>query len=1051
MALTNKQKKAVECRGENVLVSASAGSGKTTAMVGRIIELLKEGESLENMLIITFTKAAASDMRDKISKAIISLRDADEKFDAQLRILPSAKIGTIDSWCGNIVKNYFYAADTDADYELLTDGEKRELCDAVVDSLVDEFAENDENFRVLYENFVSNRRDDAFKQFVSDGVEFAKSRENPTLWLEKSCDEYDNSFAQKTVCENYERRVCDALSSLEEIKNVALAVKYDKLAKHCDSVHSAFFNGTKFDIFRGNSDFADLNEKIKGVKELLKSLIAEKAEIDGFTPLQEVKKQAEAAAKFISAVYSRLIKEKKRRALADYGDLEHTAYEILCSEAGDEIRKTCKFVFVDEYQDVNPLQDALIRAAVGQYLFIVGDVKQSIYAFRMSDPSIFLEKFTNPAGHGFGESIEFTENFRSGTVVINYANAVFSRAMTPAFGGVDYLRAKLVFGKSEDGGEVKLRLIEKPEKTEKKRLSGIYDLRNYENEEKEAARTMATYIVKGIAERLETPDENGNRVEEKDIAVLFRSNGEVVRLVYDMLKNGGINVFLCRKNYFSSAKEVRAVNQFINLLAFGEDDVNMLGYLLSPLCGISEDELCRAAEGKGSFCSKVRAYAVGKDDAVAKKLGAALDRITKYTELSRSQSVPELVSGLIAETNYDVKLLASPEGEIALETLVRFTEYLSSLKSASSVTDYVRYMARGDGKYESPAPAGSLKMMTVHTSKGLQYPYVFLIDCDKKFNLSDENMRYFFDGDLGLCLKTGKKGDYADNFMTRAAKIRLSKKQKEEEMRLLYVAVTRAEKGLYVYAYDKTGKSESPENASCFLDWLKPVSNECTETIKKEKVAEAEVGEECSPASPPDPELVKLLSERINYVYPFPSREIKTTVTGMVGEEERSAAQSIADDDALMQKGTAYHAIMQKIDFSAPFEKEYGRLKDMFTDEISVPQIKAAHENVARILGDFGGKVYREQSFVVDFDGTLVQGIIDLLAVNGKRALILDYKLSGEKNLLSDKYVGQINAYADAVEEVLKIEAEQLILYSFTSKVAKKVERRPSVNNKTVF
>ena len=170
MALTNKQKRAVECRGENVLVSASAGSGKTTAMVGRIIELLKEGESLENMLIITFTKAAASDMRDKISKAIIALRDRDQKFDVQLRILPSAKIGTIDSWCGNIVKNYFYAADTDADYELLTDGEKRELCDRAVDSLVEEFAEKDENFRVLYENFVSNRRDTDFKQFVFDGV-----------------------------------------------------------------------------------------------------------------------------------------------------------------------------------------------------------------------------------------------------------------------------------------------------------------------------------------------------------------------------------------------------------------------------------------------------------------------------------------------------------------------------------------------------------------------------------------------------------------------------------------------------------------------------------------------------------------------------------------------------------------------------------------------------------------------------------------------------------------------------------------------------------------
>ena len=213
----------------------------------------------------------------------------------------------------------------------------------------------------------------------------------------------------------------------------------------------------------------------------------------------------------------------------------------------------------------------------------------------------------------------------------------------------------------------------------------------------------------------------------------------------------------------------------------------------------------------------------------------------------------------------------------------------------------------------------------------------------------------------------------------------------------------------------------------------------------------AETEDECAAVVPPDPELVRLLSERISYVYPFPSREIKTTVTGMVGEEEKSAAQNIPDDDAIMQKGTAYHAIMQKIDFTAPFEQERERLKNMFADEISVPQIKAAHEYVSRLLCDFGGKVYREQSFVVDFDGTLVQGIIDLMAINGKRALILDYKLSGEKNLLSDKYVGQINAYADAVEKVLKIKVEQLILYSFTSKTAKKVERRSSENKKSAF
>ena len=1048
MALTTNQKEAVESRNENILVSASAGSGKTTAMVNRIVSLLEEGASLEEMLIITFTKAAASDMRDKIGKAIIELCGKDERFDRELRLLPSAKIGTIDSWCGAVVKDYFYAADMDADYELIGEGEKRALSDSVVDALSDAAAQSDANFRALYESFVSNRSDDNFKEFIYKMLEYAKTQVDPVEWLLESCKAYENDEAKRAVESAFAKKEAAVKAKLENIKNEAIAVKYQKLAEHCDLVLSDYINGGKTGKFLGEeADYPELNERTEEIKERFKKLTKDKADYGEFDDVGRAGELARAAAEFAVKVYESEKREKKRRAVADYNDVEHGAYKILSSKEGDEIRRGCKYVFVDEYQDVNGLQDALIRAATGEYLFIVGDVKQSIYAFRSSDPDIFLNKMNNPLENGFNRAIEFGENFRSGSKVVDYVNAVFSRIMTTEFGGVDYTKNKLIFNKREDGGEVRLNLLESPEKPEKEAISGVYDVRNYRQEKSQSAADMAAYIAEGIAKRLETPDENGNTVREGDIAVLFRSASPVVKALYELLKKGGTNVFLSRKNYFSSAKPSRDLNHFIKLLAFGEDDVSMLGYLTSPLCGLSEDELFAAAEGgKGGFCRRMRKYARDNDDDTAKKLRAALGRITDYTEKARYSTVSELIGEVIAETDYDVKLRALEEGEVALETLVRFTEYISSLKSASSVVDYVRYLESGDGAYDSPAPPRSLKIMTVHSSKGLQFPYVFLIGCDKKFNESDENARYMADNKYGLCLKTGKKskkGTFIGNYVVEAAKQRMAKKKKEEEMRLLYVAMTRAEKGLYAYAFDKPTGCDSPEEAECYLDWLLPASGSITERMTSERLKENERDEsgENESAEPADESAAKKLRERVSFVYPYESREIKTTVTRMSDEQPVTSIIRTEDDDALMQKGTDYHAIMQRLDFSAPFESERKRLAALFTSEIDEGEIKAAFENVGAIIKEFGGEIYREQSFVVNENGTLVQGVIDLIAINGEDALILDYKLTGAKNLLKDNYVRQINSYADAAESVLNVKVRKLLLYSFTSKTAKTVER----------
>lgn len=1053
MALTKQQNEAVESRGENLLVSASAGSGKTTAMVNRIISLLKEGAFIGDMLIITFTKAAAADMRDKISRALVDMRGSDESFERQLRALPGASIGTIDSWCSGLVRNYFYAADTNADYELISERENKELCSRIIDGKLDDFLGFDETSCALYDSFIYNRKDDAFKKFIYSLIQFAVTRVDPVQWFESCCDQYASDLAEKEIRSELEiayRNLSDKLSALAKEAKTA---GYDKLVEYCGCLESSLVNCTDLERFYGKRgpEYIALNEKLKSLKSGINDYIKRKAEIDSFEELKEVEKQARAAAGLARSVYAEMCAEKKKNGLADYDDLERTALNILNSEGvGDEIRALYKYVFVDEYQDVNPLQDELVKKAAGGELFIVGDVKQSIYAFRRSDPDIFLEKFFSPENHGISKVIQFNENFRSGNAVIDFSNAVFSRAMTLSFGGIDYGSARLVFAKSDGGGEAEVRLLAVPDEKASDRPE-IYDVK-MDTGEKEKNSRMAGFIAAGIADRLSTPDEKGRRVKEGDIAVLYRSESDTVRQVFELLKKSGINVFLRKKNYFSSAWEIRALDNFLKLLAFGLDETALAGYLLSPLCSIGEAELYKAtALYQGSFSEKVAECARNGEGETAGKIKKAFDMLERYGEIARDASVPEIISGIIAETGYAEKLLASGNGAGAAEILEKYTEYLSRLKCASDVSDYVRYLENGDVQFESAAPENSLKIMTEHMAKGLQFPYVFLVECDRKFNLTDAYKRWLCDRDLGLCLKTGDAENQRNNFMTEAARRRTIKKRKEEEMRLLYVAMTRAEKGLYCYAYDKRKKrndednGDLPQNATCFLDWIAPVAEGITrvfsdvafdvsETVIQEREKSARDCYECA----------EKIRSSINYVYPYSSDEIKTTVTGLAGEETVSAVTRSEDAEELMEKGTRLHAVMEKIDFEAPFDREKEKFADDITGSEEMQYIRAAHEKVGKLIRGFGGKVYREQNFVVNTqDGKLVQGVVDLMAVNDGRAMILDYKLAGEKNICKESYFRQINLYADAAESILGVNVTDMYLYSFSGKTAKKVERRP--------
>lgn len=1047
MNLTEQQNKALCLRDKNLLVSASAGSGKTFVMVKRIIEHIKDGAHLNQMLIITFTKAAASDMREKIEKALSELAETNPEYMREIRSLPSAKIGTIDSWCQNLLKKYFYIADFDADFELLSSAESRIMAESAIDSLIDKYVD-DPDFYSLYDSFVSNRRDKAFKTFMIEFLGFAYTQKDPELWLDSCAGKYDSAFAENVVRANIDKTQKSLLSEIEKLKEESSLVGYVKMAEYCSTLESALYSQFKLPPFKKNADFSELNDRKDSVCKKIKSLQTYIESIRDFQPLQEVKAQVKAAAVFAKELARVLFEEKKRKAVADYSDIEHLAYKILNNpDARSEILMSSKYVFVDEYQDVNPLQDALIEKAVGEKLYIVGDVKQSIYAFRMSDPEIFLDKYNNPDKYGIDEVVEFRDNFRSSNCVIDFCNKIFYRIMTVDLGGVDYKKAALTAGLGYDGGEVRVYAMNKL-KQEKLPAEGIYSVKNAEAVRSESEIGIIYAIADEIENLLFYGDKQGNKVEPRDIAVLFRSSSPVIRELYDELRKRDINVFLREKNYFGSAPEVCVLQNFLKLLAYEKDEIALTSVLLSPIVGLDERELYTVSRNsEKSFYENLVAYAAENNNGISDKIKKVFAFTDKYGEFSRFMTVGELLSAFIAETQYVAVLLAAENGAFKAETVVKYIDYVAGLKAASSLSEYLAYIDSGNEQFESDAPRDALKIMTVHVSKGLEFPYVFLIESQKKFNMTDSYSRYIFDRDFGLCLKTVANGEIIPNMMSEAAKILKTQKTKEEEMRLLYVALTRAEKSLYIYSSKIPDEEITPENAVCFFDWIYPAAKDKLEYLLSDDYD----GERIMSGKHfggHDETLTEVIKKRINEKIFRNNVKIKTTVTGLSAEEGMSMTEKMPDDDrfgnddAVKKRGTAYHAVMEKIDFFAPFEDEKNRLQDMFTPDIVPSEIRNAQIVVKNLMESFGGKVYREQSFVSANDnGTLIQGVIDLMLINGNNAIILDYKLTGEKNLLKETYIKQLNYYADAVEKILNVRVTDMFLYSFTGKVLKSVER----------
>ncbi|MCI9031431.1 MAG: UvrD-helicase domain-containing protein [Clostridia bacterium] len=1024
MKFDERQLKAIETTGSDILVSASAGSGKTTVMIERILRLVEGGADLKRMLVVTFTKAAAADMRSKLFRALCERSDSPSCKRA-LKAVACADISTLHSFCARLVKKYFYAVDVDPAFELLGDGDGM-----ILERCLDKIVENVKEYGAeeLYEIMLASRSDRAFREAVRKVYDVAVGMPSPRGFYEECLDFVKDDRQAKATVESALKEDETALSAaLADCKLRSEQAGFSRNLVSLDEAVAALEHGDETLMNRSPSgrvdaEFEELNEEFKFLKNEAKERIKKRKACETLARSENAYDYARAlrdCAVGLSELYE---KEKEKKAAVDYNDLEHYAYAILRSEYGDGIRASFDYVFVDEYQDINPLQNAIIGLIKRENnLFLVGDLKQSIYAFRGCDPSIFAEK-CEAYSSGGGTNVELNANFRTCPEITEKVNLVFSQCMTRDFGGVDYAeRACLVPSRTDKGAFEYVNIVTREK--EANATPSVYRLSEHEDSRAGKADAESEFIVSKILSLL-GGGYDGSPVSPSDIAVLTRSRCELSYLVRDKLKAAGVPAFV-REDENTLSPETSPLSAVLRLTRNVCDDIALCTALVSYVGGLDSSDLAAIAETMGEnepFHVAARRSA---------KAARFFERLDNYTERSHSVSAGELLSEIVFDCDAFTEAEKLPNGEERHVALAAFLSGIGELTVDEFLANEEERGRAGNG-----APEGSLKIMTVHMSKGLEFEHVFLAGVNRRFNRRDFTPPYFADRKWGLAMKypDPDKREWTATYLTEAARLELTRRTLEEEMRVMYVAMTRAKRTLTVSGTDISEvmpykrRLSRPSRPSDFLCALIPAKTEAldeAEEITIRGVKRVFAGG--------DEEEARRIAERMNFVYPHAEKLAKTSVSAAVHENFTDdgyyvGAQNFAGDDADgAERGTAFHLFMQKLDFSMPFDFQKAAFEAEFPREAELVDFEKAEAAAKLIVSAVGNaKLYREKEFIYDDGGTLVQGVIDLLAVDEDGAIVIDYKTGG--NVKRKSYAAQLALYARAVGNILGIKVKSCLI-----------------------
>lgn len=904
MAWTNEQQAAIDSRGQTLLLSAAAGSGKTAVLVERIIRRLLDKEypiDITELLVVTFTKAAAAEMRDRIGTALMKAlsETKDPRVERQLALLPSAQISTLHAFCQHVIRKYFYTIDLDPAFSIAGEEELNLLRRQVLEDVFLSYYEDDEKASILYplaDMFGSDRGDDILMDTVSRMYTYARSLAWPEHWLKEAARAYD--VAPDAVIDDmvWAGPIKDAVRRiLEEDARLYDGVLYhlrqrEAFAPACDTFVaeqaalrqaaqarswndlSRFVRAIDFPRLKSLRKLSDDDkavwERCKKVrddvkKDVIKTLQAvyfsatPEEWLDGMRAMKPVMDGLVTLTLDFAKAYGAA---KKEKGWIDFSDLEHFCLQILLapdaspehpvpSAAAEELRSQYEEVFIDEYQDTNGVQELITRLVSGEdNRFMVGDIKQSIYRFRLADPTLFLEKYQSFSRDekAVQRCIDLGRNFRSVPVVLDAVNAVFSRAMTAEAAGMDYgEREKLYAGRQAPdderwiGGPVEVDIVPTPSDEEDDDGSTAF--------EKEC-RFIAGRIGELLASGRMAARKDGTLepLSYRHIVVLLRSMAGKADVLIQALQEGGIPSYAEQSGGYFAAVEVQVMLALLRCIDNPEQDLAMAAVLRSPLVGLDETALAGVRlAGDGTLWQNLSAFVASLPDGVDEKedLQQFMAAFDSWRTYSRRHGVAELLQRLYDDTAYVDFVGAMPGGDVRQANLKALYDRARQYEEAGfrGLFRYLQLMdkMKEDGLDLAPAKVVSekedvVRIMSIHKSKGLEFPVVFVADMGKAFNRRDTQDQILFHNRLGIGLKQYDP-EWRMSYPTLiwsgiAAQLRWEGTAEEE--RILYVAMTRARDQLILTGHSSHIDRDwqrwtsrlNPAQAKSYFDWVMPAA-----------------------------------------------------------------------------------------------------------------------------------------------------------------------------------------------------------------------------------
>ncbi|HQA07405.1 MAG TPA: helicase-exonuclease AddAB subunit AddA [Syntrophomonadaceae bacterium] len=890
---TSQQRQAIEAKGSNLLVSASAGSGKTAVLVQRIIHIIVDQKvDIDRLLVVTFTQAAAAEMRERISTALMELIEQggyDSHLRKQLLLINHAQISTIHSFCNEVVRNYFHLIDIDPRYRIADQTEAGLIKMEVLQELMEEqYEQSDPGFLELVEMFSSSRDDAQLRDLILQIYDFIQSQPDPLNWLWDKIQMFTGNndlFTKSNWATEARRLILQQLQAAEQLVEAAWAksnLPYGSKRylealeidlQQIGELHEILMNSDLSNFYDVLTNLAaprlkpaekdadpDLCEEVKELRkearDIIKQISSELLPRHPEQLLQEINQLHpvmlalyQLIEKFADQYYQR----KMEKSLLDFNDLEHCALSILrYPEAAQYYRERFEYIFVDEYQDSNQVQETLLNQIKRpDNLFMVGDVKQSIYRFRSSDPGLFIEKYRNfkVNSDSIDRRINLDRNFRCSRPIVDAVNCIFSHIMSEQLGEVEYdEEVKLVHATQErplSQAAVEVLIVDRDAEADP---NDAEDLLEEADQIEIEARLIAERIKELVSQQVYDPQLDQFRlINYRDIVVLMRATSKWVGVFQEVFLAENIPCYADVNSGYFETVEIGIFLDLLRLIDNKRQDIPLVGVMRSPVFNFTVEDLIeiRSCRTEGSFYEAVEEYIRHHDNQLGNRLEKMLEQLNEWKKEARFLPMDAFIWKVMLETGFYHYVGAMPGGtqrqanlrilhdrarqfqNTSFKGLFQFLQFLDQVRASSGDMDMAKTLGENDNV---------VRLMSIHKSKGLEFPIVIVAGMGRQFNLRDLTHPLLMHKDLGL-------GPRFVNLELRATMDTLPRniiQQKirwenlSEEMRILYVACTRPKNKLILVGsvknIDRAVKrwarplsAHQLAQARCFLDWIGPV------------------------------------------------------------------------------------------------------------------------------------------------------------------------------------------------------------------------------------